>query len=204
MKFRTCLALVILVLASMSAQGGINWFNATSNLLYYGDGTTPLTGDQSDSTAGCFVQLIWAGLDDTMSIVAYNSGTGVSGDDELVDWTWVGATEPIEPNGLVPFENFATPGPLTNDYYYVRAWSAPASVFLSGFVPTSLTNRYINSALYQYPGDGEPPQDQDFNFGGAGGLSTTLIPQAVPEPALVSLGLIGLLTVRLLRRRNSA
>jgi hypothetical protein len=65
-------------------------------------------------------------------------------------------------------------------------------------VPTASSNFYGNSALWNNPGT-EPGPDE-FNFGGASGFACTM---QVPEPSFVALAFIGLLTIRLVRRKKA-
>ena len=184
-----------------SSFGFINWFNTSSNRISYADGTTYLYGSSS-SAAGCFVQLIWAGSDGLID-AAVASGTGVSGDDVVAGYSYFGSGFFSDRNGRV---GGAASVYTNSGLYYVRAWTAPASDYASGLVATSTTNFYGNSGLFSYT-QPEPESQVDFNFGGAGdvnnvGFSADISLAAIPEPTIVGLGLIGLMTLRLYRRRK--
>lgn len=189
----------LIALLSASAYADFEWFNTSTNRLYYNGGSTLLAGNQTDNTIGCFVQLIWAGADDQIDIAAL-SGDGTTDDDDVVDTTWVGG-------GLFggPAGRYTYPSTVTADnpgYYYVRFWTAPSADYSSGLIPTSSTNFYGNTALWSNPGT-EPPSAADvFNNIPNGGISATLVASAIPEPTLLGLGLVGLLTLRMYRRRK--
>ncbi|HPG00086.1 MAG TPA: hypothetical protein PLE77_08445 [Kiritimatiellia bacterium] len=189
----------LIALLSASAYADFDWFNTSTNRLYYNGGSTPLVGSQSDSSVGCFVQLIWAGTDNTIN-GAVLSGTGVTGDDQVQATTWVGGTLFTGPAGR--YTGGSTFTADSAGLYYVRFWTAPAFDYAGGLVPTSGTNFYGNTALWSNPGT-EPPGTADvFNNIPNGGVSATLTASAIPEPTIVGLGLIGLLTLRLYRRRK--
>ena len=188
----------LIALISASAYADFDWFNTSTNRLYYNGGSVLVDGDAS-SSVGCFVQLIWAGVDNTIN-GAVLGGTGVTGDDEVHATTWVGNNVFLNADG-----RYSSPSTFTADsagYYYIRFWTAPASDYASGLVPTSGTNFYGNTALWSNPGT-EPPGGADaFNSIPNGGISATLTAAAIPEPTIVGLGLIGLMTLRLYRRRK--
>ncbi|MFH0953343.1 MAG: hypothetical protein V1873_03335 [Verrucomicrobiota bacterium] len=192
-------ALMLVLCSSFSSYGFIHWFNESTNMVYYNGGVTPLPGNRTDSTIGCFIQLIWVGGDGFIDL-ASNSGTGVTDDDQVSAYSWMGSGIFSDPNGYVS----ATPDAYTNSgLYYVRAWTAPSADFANGLVPTSATNFYGNSPTFNYTKP-DPESSVDFNFGvdgDGGGWSTTL--QAIPEPTILGLGLIGAVCLRLYRRRSS-
>lgn len=189
----------LIALLSASAYADFNWFNTSTNRLYYNGGSVLLPGNQTDSSIGCFVQLIWAGADNTIDS-AIASGTGVTDDDVVEATTWVGGNIIGGASGRYTYSTTVTaddPG-----YYYIRFWTAPSANYASGLVPTSTTNFYGNTALWSNPGT-EPPGATDiFNNIPNGGVSATLTASAIPEPTIVGLGLIGLMTLRLYRRRK--
>ncbi len=171
------LTIAILLATAPFARPDIHWFNEDTNRVTYATGGTDyLFGSQTDSTAGCLVQLIYAGPDGTNN-PAVPTGDGVTGDDVVADKRWIGANVlQVDRNGYLRYK--LTPG-ITGGLYYVRAWTAPAAEYGGGLVPTSMTNFYGDSALWSFPGTVVPPGDDDrFNFGGAGGFAANRIPGA--------------------------
>lgn len=189
---------VLLWTLCTEAPGGIIWFNSSSNRITYASGGTDyLQGNRTDFTIGCFVQLINAGQDGLISIASIY-GDGITGDDAVIATAWIGMNVfGADVNGWI--NNSGAASALTTNLYYVRAWDAPASDYSSGLVPSFSGVQYGNSDLWTYPGDGSPPGDTAFNFGGAYGFATTLTP--VPEPTVLTLGLAGLVAMMARRRR---
>lgn len=197
-KLTPLVAIVVVALLSVPSYGDFDWFNTSTNYVYYGDGTTRVDGDMSDSSVGCFVQLIWAGADNAFS-TPINSGNGipVGSDDQVQGTTWIGANMLGGPSGLYGEAGFASD---SNGYYIVRFWSAASPDYANGLVPTSSTNRYNQTALWSNPGSEPPASADSFNNLPNGGISLTL--QAVPEPAMIALGLVGLVSIRFFRRKK--
>lgn len=196
---KVAIVCLIALLSASASYADFSWANTSTNRLYYNGGSTLLVGNQFDSAVGCFVQLIWAGTDDTIN-GAVLSGTGVSGDDQVVGTTWVGAGFIGGPAGR--FTGGTYTDNIPGDYYYVRFWTAPSTNYGAGEIPLSSSNYYGNTALWQDPGSETPSPPDSFNSIPNGGISATLQASAIPEPTIVGLGLIGLLTLRLYRRRK--
>jgi hypothetical protein len=194
-KLVIVVAVAIMVPFSVMAQG-ISWF-ADANWLNYADGSTPLAGSLNDSSVGCFVQLLWVGLEGVINdAYNYGDGTGVS-DDLVVSTIWVGYN--VGDDGY--FSNVFVPdgGDIVEDrYYFARVWSAPSANYASGLVPSGGAVRYANSSTWQYPK--ENPVADLFDIAGDGDLNTTL--QAIPEPGMIALMALGLMTLRIARRRK--
>ncbi|HRZ11729.1 MAG TPA: PEP-CTERM sorting domain-containing protein [Kiritimatiellia bacterium] len=190
------IVLFVLATAVCTFGEGISWF-AEVYWLNYGDGSTRLTGSLSDTSVGCFVQLLWVGANGVIdsAYVDGADGTGAT-DDLVVDTRWVGAG--VGENGYFGGGDIAAGGNIVSgQVYFARTWSAPAANYASGYIPTSPTNRYQNSATWTYPHSN--PLRDSFDIAGSGDLNTTLAPLAIPEPgvlALVGLGLIGLRLTR--------
>ena len=197
-KLAPLAVMAVVALLAVPSYGDFNWFNTTSNYVYYGDGTTRVDGDQTQSSIGCFIQLIWAGANGTFD-APINSGNGISGtsDDRVHATSWIGAGIFTGPSGLYDQSGFTSD---SNGNYIVRFWSAPSPDFGNGLVPTSTTNRYNQTASWPNPGSETPNPPDDFNNLPNGGISLTL--QAVPEPAMIALGLVGLVSLRFFRRRK--
>jgi hypothetical protein len=197
-KLAPLAVMAVVALLAVPSYGDFDWFNTSTNRVYYGNGTTLADGDAS-SAIGCFVQLIWAGVNGTFS-TPINSGNGIPGgsDDQVHLTTWIGNNVFANPDGR--YSGAGTFSSDSNGNYTVRFWSAPSPDYGNGLVPTSTTNRYAQVSSWANPGS-EPPSGADqFNTLPNGGISMTL--QAVPEPAIFGLGIIGLLSVRFFRRKK--
>ena len=198
-KLAPLAVMAVVALLAVPSYGDFDWFNANSNRVYYGDGTTFADGNAS-STIGCFIQLIYAGADTVFS-TPVNSGTGIPGgsDDQVIIASWIGNNVFGNADG-----RYSGNGSYTNDVsagnYIVRFWSAPSPDFGNGLVPTSTTNRYNQTASWANPGSEPPATADSFNNLPNGGISLTL--QAVPEPAMIALGIVGLVSLRFFRRRK--
>lgn len=183
------------------AQGGISWF-MNNGYARYGGGTNLLKGAHFDNSVGCFVQLLWVGPNGTPD-QAYNYGDGTGPtDDVVVDKRWIGAGAAMGDDGWFAGGQIMLGGNIVSGrVYFARFWSAPSPDWTNGLVPTSLTNRYANGPTWVYQQLLPVPDDFDVTY--AGDVYTTLSPMAIPEPAAVGLVLVGLATVRMMRRRQS-
>lgn len=186
------------------SRADFTWYNDASNLVYYADGITPLFGVKGSNSISALVQLIYAGPDGLIDVAdIVNSTHGVSGDDQVVAWTYIGANL-FGASGSTSHYGRVNGGTFTNEIpngqYYARVWTAPSPDFVLGAVPTSFTNFYGNSELFTALAGFEPPaQPQDFDIGGANGIIANLVP--VPEPSAFLLAILGLCTVRRWARR---
>ena len=194
-------AMALMAAGPITARADFAWFNSSTNLSYYADGLTPLYGVKDSNTVSCFVQLIYAGADDTIDVAQYLSD-GSTGDDVVVAWSYIasnvpGASGSTSHYGRVNGGTFTAE--VANEYYYVRVWTAPSPDFGLGLAPTSASNFYGNSVMFQALGGFEPPAlPQNFNFGGEGGIVASLVP--VPEPGtwlLLALSFTALLARRI-------
>ena len=197
-------AIGVFLFGHFSVRANIPWFNTSTNRVYYDDGVTALFGYKGSNDISCFVQLIDAGTNGAID-VAINSGTGANADDTVVAWSYIGENVPgaagsTSAYGRVVASTFTNE--TAGDLYYVRVWTAPSPDFSNGLVPTDATNFYGNSGLFTALTGFDPPNPpENFNFGAAGGFSTTL--QAVPEPGTLALGLISATCVWLRRRHST-
>ena len=204
MKAIAALVLATAILGIVSdreAAADIAWFNAPTNVVTYADGLTPLYGYKGSNDISCLIQFIYAGTDDAIN-QAIATGTGVSGDDQLVAWSYIGASLP-GPAGSTSHYGWANGGTYSNevatDYYYVRVWTAPSDDFSNGYIPSSATNFYGDSVLFlAQAGFDAPNPPQNFNFGADGGFAANLA--AIPEPATLALVTLGLACARLRKR----
>ncbi len=193
------LYVLMAALIPLIAHADFEWFNTSTNRITASDGITPLPGNRTNSSMGVFIQLIYAGADDTID-PAHIWGDGTTGDDEVVETAWMGQFifDPDRDGWMNPFG--VVDDDDTSRYYYVRVWSEPSPNYALGYVPMITVDAYGDSFLWQNPGTVPPGIPDEFNFGGTAGFSTNL--QAIPEPRALALVLLGLFTVRLIRRRT--
>ena len=199
-KLLVAVAVVILASAGYVHANGIEW-NCAANWCNYSNGVTALNGDSS-SALGCFAQLLWVGPNGTID-PAYNSGTGaglLASDDVVIDKNFVGFGVGGD-DGYFGLNQLSEGGNIvSNRSYFIRVWSAPASDFANGYVPTSLTNKYGNSTLWTY--HSVLPTYDTFDGTAGGDINTTLQPLAIPEPAMFGLGIVGLISLRFFGRKR--
>jgi hypothetical protein len=196
-KLFVVIAVVVLASAGLVQANGIAW-NSAAGWCNYANGSTPLTGGANGSI-GCFAQLLWVGPNGLVDS-AYNTGTGVgSSDDVVIDYNFMGF-------GVGGADGFFGANSLTeggniqsNRDYFIRVWSAPSANFASGLVPTSSTNRYGNSATWTY--HSVLPTFDTFDGSSVADINTTLSP--IPEPAMLGLGIVGLISLRLFGRKRA-
>ncbi len=175
---------------------GLEW-TCGQNWCCYSNGAPNYLKGSTLSSVGCLAQLLWVGPNGVID-PAQNSGDGATGDDLVIDKNFMG-------NGVGGVDGYFNVNQLTEGgnivsgrVYYIRLWSAPASDFASGLVPTSPTNKYANSYLWTYPSSN--PTFDTFDGTATENLNTTLSP--IPEPAMIFLGLAGLISLRVFRRRK--
>lgn len=190
-KFSVLFICTLAALCSATSVADFNWFNTATNRVAYQNGTSFLTGSSS-SSAGCFVQLVWAGPDNSID-PARSWEDGATDDDQVQATTWIGNNILGNPFGRYSESGFSTD---SNGYYYVRFWTAPAHDYALGTVPLSSTNYYADTDLWLNPGS-EPPASRDsFNNIPYDGYPTNQTPLAIPEPTTFVLAMIGLLFLR--------
>jgi hypothetical protein len=205
---KLAVALVIVALSYGSAFGyGIQW-SSVVGYLRYANGSTDLAG--GTSSVGCFVQLIWVGGNGLIDQGYYGSnidGTGtaqgmVGSDDKVVSTAWIGEGGAGGGDGWFDSATVDEGGDVVGGRsYYLRAWTAPASSYASGYVPTSSTNKYLNSAPWTWTKTN--PSYDPVDFTSAGEIfSATHVPLPIPEPAALGLGIIGLISLRFFNRKR--
>ena len=172
-KHRILVAVAAAMAAAAPALADFSWFNSTtSRITYASGGANYLAGQLTDSNVSCFVQLIFAGTNNTND-VAVNSATGTTNDDVVIATSWIGKN-PSSHQGVKGVDV------QTNDvsgFYFVRVWTAPSPDFSGGLVPVSPTNLYGDSRLFAAnPSCDLPFCETNFDFGGNGGFATTLSP----------------------------
>ncbi len=189
--------LLLIGICSLSYGDGINW-HAVANYLYYEGGTVWLDGS-SDTSIGCFAQLLWVGANGVIDS-AYNTGDGHGTTDDTVVDKWIVGGGVGGADGWFDSASVLDGGNVVSDrVFFARVWSAPASDYTAGNVPTSLTNKYLNSVTWRYPK--ALPTGDSFEIAPSGPLQTTLTP--IPEPAVMGLALVGLIGLRWAARKRS-
>jgi len=219
---RKILPSLLATLAATSSFAAINWQTTTGGVTIKNiDGVTPLVAGRDDAV-GYFVQLIFAGANGIIDPVNTTVGSnGVSGDDVVIDVSWIGnGLSSTPPAGVLGQQTEGGTVPVTlapNNRLFVRAWNAPWSGAVVGttaalqlqtsdgtesaaIVTASPTLAYGNSALQALSPTYSAIDTVVFNIES---FSTDTLVN-VPEPttaALLSMGFAGV-TMALKRRRQ--
>jgi len=212
-------ALGLFISTALIAHGDINWAGyptvGSGGGLWdqNGIGHTELTGN-NDSSIGFFVQLIEAGGNSVADLASSASLQGVTGDDTVVDTTWVGQGFSGIDGG---FNNQGyTFDPILEQNFFLRVWNSASPNFAGGEIPSGAGIFYGDSNIRNVDLDpdgagGDPPAPTplvDFTLlaqgagqGASDGIATTTALLAVPEPGTLVL-LAGGLFAMWLRRRT--
>lgn len=201
MRIKIAIILVVAMSVTVAySMPTVRWMSldAQGFPIFDSDGSTPLTGDQSDPTVGCFIQLIFDGGDGLDPIDLGNTD-GHGGNDQVIHWTYIGYNTGL---GTIPgyFDSGSdvadTSALSIGDTLWMRAWNAPAESggdFTAGNAPLSTAIYYGDSTdSYDIPDSGVEQQWQL-----ASSFSTVT---AVPEPGTFALFGLGLLTIAARRR----
>ncbi len=188
-------ALVSVMILASAVHADLYWMNS---LAINDQNGVALAADESDYTIGCFAQLIYCGANNSIDFFSV-VGSGVTGDDVVMATMFAGQNEPFFSDGFFPAQSVpAVTGPNPDGIYYVRVYNAPNANFAQGNsapIPTTATH-YFESATYNYTHSGTTPNT--FDFAPDGGQTMNLI----PEPAMLGLGVIGLISLRLFARKR--
>jgi len=185
--------LTAVTILAFSAQADLFWYNSAAILDENGD---PVVASDSDSTVGYFAQLIFAGVNGPDLFVA--SGSGVSGDDAVVDTMFAGQNDFLFVDGFFPLQvSPALSGPSGNGDYFVRVFNAPNLNFNDGNaadIPGSATFYFQSDVLSYTHNDTQP---ELFDFAPMGGQTLNV----VPEPSTLAMLGISLAALARMRRR---
>ena len=189
------LAVVVLAGLISGAHADLFWLNSGS---INDQNNTPLTASETESSVGCFAQLIYCGANAAIDPFV-TSGSGVSGDDAVLATMFAGQGDMFYSDGFFPMQGTpAISGANPNGTYYVRVYNAANLNFASGNsapIPSGAT-RYFQSTTLAYTHNETTPEL--FDFAPSGGQ--TLLP--IPEPAMLGLGIIGLISLRFFGRKR--
>ncbi len=165
---------------------------ATANPLSWGvgiqngikdSGGVALTNVGAADGTTALVQLIYAGTDGLVD-VANQIGTGQTGDDEVIAYSWIGYSTPYAGAFQMFGEDAANNTKEDGSIYYIRAWEGASPSVGTGFVPQGATF-YGNSGTYTIT-DNTSGNPEAFS---AGGFSTNV---AIPEPSVIAfIGVFG-------------
>ncbi len=196
-KVFVSIVLMCVMVVVSNADNTINWGTTISFQMFDSNGTSVLnpSGPYTDGSSD-LVQLIWAGSGGADNGVDLSSATGVSVDDQVVAYSWVGAGEaPANRPGrfVGPTANNVQPNGAK---YYIRVWDAPAGSIGTGNIPTAPTY-YGDTSLFTIQNNGVTPSADSFLF--TSNISTTT-PVPVPEPATAVLFGLGVLATAAGRR----
>ena len=182
---KTILILAFSVLGfEVATANSLSWVVAVQDGIKDSGGVA-LTNTGAADGETALVQLVYAGTNGLID-VANQIGTGQTGDDEVIAYSWIGYSTPFAGS----FQMLLTGGDEANNteengsIYYIRAWEGASPSIGTGFVPQGATF-YGNSETYTITQNtsGNP---EAFS---AGGFSTTT---AIPEPTVAALiGLFG-------------
>ena len=182
---------MVMVSSLSFAVDSILWQTLPTARGYQLDGTTLITANQTLSTVGGFVQLLYLGADGIYNGFI-NSGTGVVGDDVVAQTTWFG----VGAMGRAgEFVSSATVSTIIGSKYEIRFFDTPAASY-PGSVPT--TGYYGLSQVFSQTGDPDVGGVDTFSFNA--NYSATIA--VVPEPSTVALMLAGLGVLGFARMRR--
>jgi len=190
-----CATVSSILIASVSyAASTLNWGTVPASFRAYdSDGITLLPANASSSIAG-FCQLIYLGSDNT-----YNgfitSGTGVQGDDVVVQTTWMGQGSSMN-NQPGEFNGSYASMYVAGSKFEMRFFSSGSPNYAAGNVPS--TGNYGLSQVYSTTGDPDLGGIDNFKFNQ--NYSATIA--VVPEPSTVALMLAGLGVLGFARMRR--
>ena len=192
------LAVVIMSIAfSRSSEAALLSWGTSTGRLYDSLGTTILDGDRNTTgqTTTGFIQLIYLGANGSYDGFTA-AGTGVLGDDLVVQTAWVGKGAPAlggSPDGYVSES-------LNHSYaigsgFVIRFFDTPTANYASGDVPTT-----GNYGVYDPGFTTQSPVADTLAI-----TSNQNAWQAVPEPGTVTLMVVGVasLSISSLRRRKN-
>ncbi len=160
---------------NVSAYSLLQWQATTVQLLDHSG--APLTAG-ADDTVGSLVQLVYAGLDGIIDAAVGSNVYGVSNDDTIAAYAWIGRLVPpaFRPGRFIgpDYDNYRPNG----SKYYVRTWEGVSRSSGTGQIPLA-PSFYGDSGLFTVTGNTEPPGFEEF-FVTTPFSTTSLV---VPEPA---------------------
>ena len=165
-----------------------------ANILQWGTGAGVKIGDSSGIAllntgaadgVTALVQLVYAGSDGSINEATMLTLNGVTGDDVVVSYAWIGRNLPPVPQVVGEFVGVEAENSYANgSLYYIRAWESVSALAGTGNIP-SINDSYGDSITYSITQNtsGNPDVfllDTGFNTNQT----------AIPEPAVA--GLIGI------------
>ena len=190
-KISVVVASLIMVSSVSFAVDTIAWGATPTFRAYASDGITLLPGSALSSVGG-FVQLLYLGTDGLYNGFI-NSGTGVAGDDSVVQTTWVG-TSAMNAAGQF-FSNYSASTALGSGYQ-IRFFDTASPNYAGGALPA--TGYYGLSQKFTQTGDPDVGGSDTFNFNQNYSANIAV----VPEPSTVALMLAGLGVLGFARMRR--
>ena len=162
----------------------------------------PITNaSQIGASKTALIQLIYAGANGVINVATnpVTLGTltgGVTVDDQVVAWSYVGQGYEAVPNFAAGnFTGSAYTNSLANGAaYYMRAWELPTGSVGTGYIPTNNASVYYygNSELFYISGNGTIKNVDNFytttDFATTSSISVTSIPEPGSLQLLVFLG----------------
>ena len=186
-------ALVMANIPVAKAVDTIFWGTTASFKAYASDGTTLLPGSQTTGAAG-LVELLYLGADGIYNGFS-GTGTGVMGDDAVVQTSWIGS---VSMGASGQFGATAAVSYGIGSKYSIMFFDTISPNYGAGTVPAS--GNYGMSGVFTQAGDPSLGGSDSFSF--TQNYSATS-PVAVPEPSTVALMLAGLGILGLRKMRRS-
>lgn len=206
------IAISLLLAVSAQAQTTISWFN-TQDIVSPTGGQLPRDLTETTPTGGALFQFIQMGgaTPSAPNGGDLGSGTGVSGTDTLLDWSWANMDGMGDQGGGTVWAvgsriNVAYALAAT-DSVYIRVWSLPTEVAgLNSGDPAS--DAWLNSGFPQHYYDTAPTlvsamtdigPNKEWNFDSELPAQGDWI--LIPEPGTLAIFGMGALVIWLRRRR---
>ena len=205
---------LITAMATMAISGHADLYWASNGTISNELGV-PLASSFTDSSIGCFAQLIFTGANGTADLlstylpVPVTTGSWVSGDDVVVATMFCG-----QGNFLADFDpgNFVLQGAPAvvgtngtgNGDYYVRVYNSPSLNFGGNDASPIGATYYFQSEEHTYTHNIQPGAPADSFYFAPNGGATLLTTSPIPEPAALGLGIIGLISLRLFSSKRKS
>ena len=187
-----------LALSGVAQANQLSWYVTAGAWSNHNDSALLYSSNPQSSNNSYLVQLVYAGLNGVADAATEGNSTGVTVDDVVVAYSWIGFGVPntlrsghVQMSGVNAYNNPYT----TNSMFFIRAWEAPESA-AGGSIPQG-QSYYGDSFLYAITSLVNPE-----NFE-AGTAQPTWHAMAIPEAstgACVFALLMGMAGYRRLRR----
>lgn len=217
---------LIVIMACACASIALADFSWQASCYFYDQNGT--SGNwlvkEPNQLEGVFAQLIYAGANGVADSIDAAGTTGVTGDDVIYDVSWFGedgydgddhdgggAIDPDIYDGFWWFPSVGktiTAGASEDEYvFYARVFAVPASSWNGLSTTLAADAWYYQSPTWTYDNDVVGDFDMTPVREGQTGLPldyvSTSTGQVIPEPSSIALGLVGLVLLRVFRRKKA-